>query len=185
MMLDENSSSREEIKKLDKNFSPHEDKQKLDQNYEIVDGWILEHNQEPDEEQLVSSSPDYSGEGGICGVCEREFHELTDAALHLHTDHHIQGGSSHVMKDCQNYVKSGLIQVSRIQNESIPVGIHDSSYENSTTKANDGVISWSSEVASGTKSTSPKMKKCVSSRNLKQRKNVTSPWILYQTGNEE
>ena len=168
-----------------KENSAHDDVKNVDKNYEIVDGWILEHNTD-------NPSLDYGGVGGRCDVCQREFDEVTDAALHLHDDHHLHGGSTLLMKDIQNFIESGLIQVSKVQNEIIPATTHaKNSNENSTTATNIDVSSWDIDSAcestrySAPMSTSQRVqtslkvgKKQISSSNSLQRRNATSPWIL-------
>merc|ERR1719186_814822 len=103
----------------------------MDKNFEIVDGWIIEHVTMSDEELPFDEDTtlDYSGVGGRCSVCEKEFQEVSAAAVHLHEDHDIEGGSSYIMKDCQNFIKSGYIQVSKVQNVNLPATIDNKADE--------------------------------------------------------
>jgi len=84
----------------------------VETEYIIVDGWIIDFHVEEDYEPLPNESdPDYKGVGGVCNVCQTEFSEVTKAAMHLHKDHEMSGGSSYIMRDCQDLIKSGFIQL--------------------------------------------------------------------------
>jgi len=100
--------------------SLNDDVNLIEKPYEIVDGWIIEYDINDDFEPFPNENdPDYSGIGGVCSVCETEFSEVTKAAMHLHEDHHIEGGSSYIMRDCQNFIKSGFIKLLSKPNETI------------------------------------------------------------------
>jgi len=84
----------------------------VETEYIIVDGWVIDFHVEEDYEPLPNENdPDYAGVGGVCNVCQTEFSEVTKAAMHLHKDHEMSGGSSYIMRDCQDLIKSGFIQL--------------------------------------------------------------------------